>query len=224
MPSARRRWRLALESVWRRAPRFGTSQTLCHAHAAAKAGAASASSTMPTTPTRLRCKRRWRRWRPIGGRGKKIAVLGDMFELGQAQRQRASPDWARSPPKRRIDRLYLLGDQAGAVRRGALSAGMRAHQMIIGNDHGDVAPTACANRSKRGDWLLFKGSRGMKMEKVLEALQARKGIGVSACFIYLFTSALDQLLRLQCLSLHHLSRGDGGVVGAADFVSARAPG
>jgi UDP-N-acetylmuramyl pentapeptide synthase len=27
------------------------------------------------------------------------------------------------------------------------------------------------SRAKKGDWLLFKGSRGMKMEKVIEELK-----------------------------------------------------
>ena len=106
----------------------------------------------------------------IGGRGKKIAVLGDMFELGK-QSVKEHRQLGRVAAQARIDRLYLLGDQAGTVRRGALRAGMKAHQVTVGVDHGDLA-TRLRQQVKRGDWLLVKGSRGMKMEKVLQALKS----------------------------------------------------
>ncbi len=48
---------------------------------------------------------------------------------------------------------------------------MKAHQVTVGADHGDVA-TRLRQQVKRGDWLLIKGSRGMKMEKVLQALKS----------------------------------------------------
>ena len=69
-----------------------------------------------------------------------------------------------------IHQLYLLGDQAAAVRHGALRAGMTADQVILGSDHGDVA-RRLRQQLRRGDWLLIKGSRGMKMEKVLQDLK-----------------------------------------------------
>ena len=106
----------------------------------------------------------------IGGRGKKIAVLGDMFELGK-QSVKEHRQLGRLAAQARIDLLYLLGDQAGTVRRGALRAGMKAHQVTVGADHGDLA-TRLRQQVKRGDWLLIKGSRGMKMEKVLQALKS----------------------------------------------------
>ncbi len=106
----------------------------------------------------------------IGGRGKKIAVLGDMLELGK-QSVKEHRQLGRVAAQARIDRLYLLGDQASTVRRGALRAGMKAHQVAVGADHDDLA-TRLRQQVKRGDWLLIKGSRGMKMEKVLQALKS----------------------------------------------------
>ena len=64
-----------------------------------------------------------------------------------------------------IDRLYLLGEQAAEVRKGALRAGMKPEQIIIGEITATLASRSRAH-VKRGDWLLFKGSRGMKMETV----------------------------------------------------------
>jgi UDP-N-acetylmuramyl pentapeptide synthase len=69
-----------------------------------------------------------------------------------------------------IDALYLLGDRSVEVRKGALRSGMRAEQVIIGRDRTDLA-RRLRGRVKRGDWILFKGSRGMKMENVLHELK-----------------------------------------------------
>jgi UDP-N-acetylmuramoyl-tripeptide--D-alanyl-D-alanine ligase len=102
-------------------------------------------------------------------RGRRIAVLGDMFELGRhaVAEHRAL---GKVAAVRAVDHLYLLGDQAGEVRRGALRGGMRPEQVTIGENPGDLGAQLRAT-VKRGDWLLFKGSRGMKMEQVLAALR-----------------------------------------------------
>jgi len=108
----------------------------------------------------------------IGGRGKKIAVLGDMFELGN-QSGKEHRKLGRVAAQAKIHQLYLLGEQARQVRNGALRAGMKSDQVIIGADHGEVA-RRLRQQLRRGDWLLVKGSRGMKMEKVLQELKSGK--------------------------------------------------
>ena len=108
----------------------------------------------------------------IPARGKKVAVLGDMFELGRHSR-RQHWELGKLAAKAQLDQLYLLGAQADAVRRGALSSGMDAAKIFIGKDHGDIA-TQLRARMGAGDWLLIKGSRGMKMEKVLGELRGGK--------------------------------------------------
>jgi UDP-N-acetylmuramoyl-tripeptide--D-alanyl-D-alanine ligase len=108
----------------------------------------------------------------IDGGGRRIAVLGDMFELGRHSAKEHAAVGATAGAAG-IDALYLLGAQAKAVRRGALKAGMNAERIVIGKDHGDLAAKLGA-QARRGDWLLFKGSRGMKMERVLEALRRGK--------------------------------------------------
>ena len=105
----------------------------------------------------------------IDCRGRKIAVLGDMFELGKHSAKEHRSLGQRAA-KVGIDALYLLGDRSGEVRKGALRSGMRAEQIIIGRDRTDLA-RRLRGRVQRGDWLLFKGSRGMKMEKVLHELK-----------------------------------------------------
>lgn len=101
--------------------------------------------------------------------GKRIAVLGDMFELGRRStaEHRAL---GRAAANAKIDGLYLLGAQADAVRKGAVAGGLAAAKIFIGKDHGDLAGRM-RQYVQPGDWLLFKGSRGMQMERVLEALK-----------------------------------------------------
>jgi UDP-N-acetylmuramoyl-tripeptide--D-alanyl-D-alanine ligase len=65
-----------------------------------------------------------------------------------------------------------LGKQARLVRRGALSAGMPASRVIVGGNHAHIARIV-RKEMRSGDWILFKGSRGMRMEKVLAAVKVR---------------------------------------------------
>ncbi len=104
----------------------------------------------------------------IPSTGAKIAVLGDMFELGKHS-AKEHRQLGRAAAVAALDGLYLLGPQADQVRRGALHGAMGAERIVIGRDHGDLA-RQLRKRVKRGDWLLFKGSRGMAMEKVLHGL------------------------------------------------------
>jgi UDP-N-acetylmuramoyl-tripeptide--D-alanyl-D-alanine ligase len=104
-------------------------------------------------------------------RGERTAILGDMFELG---RQSGRQHWqlGKQVARAGIDRLYLLGAQAKEVRRGALLAGMPGERIVIGKDHREIAKLLISHVAN-GDWLLFKGSRGMKMERVLDELKSR---------------------------------------------------
>jgi UDP-N-acetylmuramoyl-tripeptide--D-alanyl-D-alanine ligase len=105
----------------------------------------------------------------IQSTGAKIAVLGDMFELGKHS-VREHRRLGRAAAAAALDGLYLLGAYAHQVRRAALAGGMRGEQVVVGKDHGDLA-CRLRDRVTRGDWLLFKGSRGMQMEKVLHMLK-----------------------------------------------------
>jgi len=108
----------------------------------------------------------------IDCRGNRIAVLGDMFELGK-QSTKEHRQLGETAAGANIDALYVLGNRATEVRKGAIFAGMRPEQIIIGKDHADLG-RQLGEHVKRGDWLLFKGSRGMQMEKVLHELRGRK--------------------------------------------------
>jgi UDP-N-acetylmuramoyl-tripeptide--D-alanyl-D-alanine ligase len=103
-------------------------------------------------------------------RGEKAAILGDMFELGR-QTRRQHRQLGKQVARAGIDRLYLLGAQAKQVRQGALQSGLPAERIVIAKDHADLA-NRLRSHVRGGDWLLFKGSRGMKMERVLNQLKS----------------------------------------------------
>jgi len=101
--------------------------------------------------------------------GKKIAVLGDMWELGEHAEQ-AHRELGRQTQERGVDLLFLLGQFAPQVAQGAQEAGMAPQAICIGKDHHAVS-LRLAQAVKKGDWVLIKGSRIMKMEEIIKELR-----------------------------------------------------
>ena len=91
--------------------------------------------------------------------GRRIAVLGDMLELGDhaAEAHRALGVKAAET----ADAVFLYGEQCANALQ---SAGGVAR---LFKTHGELA-AALSRYAAPGDLLLFKGSRGMRMEKALE--------------------------------------------------------
>lgn len=102
--------------------------------------------------------------------GRRIAVLGDMAELGD-QAKAFHLRVGELCAELGLEGLFLLGDLAPAVAQGARDKGLNGH-VFIAQDHEELAE-ALSSFLKRGDWLLIKGSRIMAMERVLEGLQGR---------------------------------------------------
>jgi UDP-N-acetylmuramoyl-tripeptide--D-alanyl-D-alanine ligase len=101
--------------------------------------------------------------------GRKIAVLGDMWELG-AYAEQAHRELGRAASERRVDSLLLLGKFAVHVAQGAREAGMDPQAVFIGNDPHEVS-LRLSRTVKKGDWVLIKGSRIMKMEEIIKELR-----------------------------------------------------
>jgi UDP-N-acetylmuramoyl-tripeptide--D-alanyl-D-alanine ligase len=102
----------------------------------------------------------------LRGRGRAIAVLGDMWELGdQAEALHAQVGAAAA--RAGVDLLVGLGPLSAHLLRGAREAGLAE-----GFEAGDPAQAAAAvrARARAGDVVLVKGSRGMQMERVVRAL------------------------------------------------------
>lgn len=97
--------------------------------------------------------------------GRRIAVLGDMLELGscsQAEHYRIGRLAAA-----RADLIFAYGKNSARVVSGAITGGMRDSLVGSYQTHEEMAE-ALRRAAKPGDLILFKGSRGMKMEHVLQ--------------------------------------------------------
>lgn len=104
----------------------------------------------------------------IGVEGRRIAVLGDMLELGEAAAGfHREAGWVAA---KRTDYLLLLGEMAEHTAAGARERGMAAERVRILGSHGEAAEIL-RKMLRPGDRVLFKGSRGMEMEKVGAALR-----------------------------------------------------
>ena len=106
-----------------------------------------------------------RRSRPADG-GRRIAVLGDMLELG-ADAPALHAGLARGLVENRIDLVFTAGPLMAHLRA-ALPAGMRAAHCA---DSATLAPEVAA-AVRPGDVISVKGSAASRMRAVVEALLA----------------------------------------------------
>lgn len=97
---------------------------------------------------------------------KAVAVLGDMLELGPIAAE-AHQNIGRLAAQEAVDCLITMGAFAGQTAQGALRSGMPHDCVIEAANHGEAA-RLIMKLSSPGDVVLIKGSRGMKMEKILE--------------------------------------------------------
>jgi len=97
--------------------------------------------------------------------GHRIAVLGDMLELGEHAGEAHLGVGAVAG--RNADRIYLLGKHMTAYgAEGALLADMPPESIFRCNSHSELAEKLHQS-IQHGDMLLIKGSRGMTMENVI---------------------------------------------------------
>jgi len=108
----------------------------------------------------------------LKGEGRSVAVLGDMGELGELADQ-AHHEAGRLAASLGTDFLFALGQRSEQVAEGARDAGMSADRISCGTDHQEVS-RAIAKLLGPRDWVLVKGSRAMRMERVVEALAAEE--------------------------------------------------
>jgi UDP-N-acetylmuramoyl-tripeptide--D-alanyl-D-alanine ligase len=101
---------------------------------------------------------------PTGG--KRIAVLGDMAELGQAS-ESAHVEAGRLAARLGLDGLIAVGQWADTTVRAAQEDGLAN---VAAFDDVNVAGWALAVKLSPGDVVLIKGSRATKMERIIEAL------------------------------------------------------
>ena len=100
---------------------------------------------------------------------KRVLVAGDMLELG-ADAELLHEKIGRIAAKSGVTKLYLTGDYAASVAKGAQNQGMPDADIIKGNK--DDLVKALNGFLGPGDCALVKGSRGAGMEEIVRQLEA----------------------------------------------------
>ena len=102
------------------------------------------------------------------GRSRRVAVLGDMLELGEISEGEhfalgaALSDYG-------VDLLFTVGMQAGTIAEGALFGGLSKNQVVsFGADVPlETVRKEIGSRLCEGDAVLYKASRGIGLERLL---------------------------------------------------------
>lgn len=104
----------------------------------------------------------------IEATGRRVAVLGDMLELGPGAAE-AHFELGRHAQLSGITELVAVGEFADNMAAGAREAGLAAAHVHVFPDRDGVADLL-KEMLREGDLVLVKGSRGIALEGVVEAL------------------------------------------------------
>ncbi len=109
-----------------------------------------------------------------GRASRRIAVLGEMLELGD-HAAALHEEVGRAAAAARVDVLFAVGGApAQALANAAVAAGMAAASVRYFATSDEAADVAAA-LVKTGDLVLVKGSRGVKTDRVVDRLKAERG-------------------------------------------------
>ena len=96
--------------------------------------------------------------------GKRIAVLGEMRELGD-QSERGHREVGETAAALKVDQLIAIGDVAAAIADAARQAGLRKTTIVKSTSE---AAEVLSEIAAPGDLILIKGSRAARTEEVIE--------------------------------------------------------
>lgn len=105
--------------------------------------------------------------------GRFIAVLGEMLELGDAAATRHK-ELGMNAVANKVSKLFAIGEHAEKIAEGAKEKGLNAVNVVVANSVEELCGYLLKEVST-GDCVLVKGSRGMKMERVVEFLKDKIG-------------------------------------------------
>jgi len=100
--------------------------------------------------------------------GRKVAALGDMLELGDYERDGHIQVGCRAAEV--VAELVVVGDLAVMIGEGAVCCGLSSACVHAAADS-EAAIDVVSSLLRPGDVILVKGSRGVKMERVVDALK-----------------------------------------------------
>ncbi len=102
------------------------------------------------------------------GQGRRVAVLGGMLELGSDAAKMHQEAGAQAAEL--VDLLVAVGGFAEQICAGALATGYQETKLVALKD-AEEAVAFLQKAQRPGDRILIKGSRGVKLEKVADALR-----------------------------------------------------
>lgn len=102
---------------------------------------------------------------------RRIGVFADMLELGDYEREGHQLVGQRAADV--VDYLLTVGDRARILAEAARAGGLPAEVISSFDDKRDLID-ALREMLRPGDVVLVKGSRGMRMEEVVEAIRDRR--------------------------------------------------
>ena len=100
---------------------------------------------------------------------RKIAVLGDMFELGDFS-EKLHKEVGTEIYKNKIDKLYLIGNYSKFIGEEAEKEGYKKENIFY-FENKDELFNNLKNNLKSGDVILIKASNGMKLFEIAEKLK-----------------------------------------------------
>ncbi|MEA2014463.1 MAG: UDP-N-acetylmuramoyl-tripeptide--D-alanyl-D-alanine ligase [Thermodesulfobacteriota bacterium] len=104
----------------------------------------------------------------LKGKNESIVIVGDMLELGE-KAEELHEEIGRAMADTGVGNIFLRGDFAGAVARGAIEKGFSEDHIYFAETPGRMMGTL-HSLLREGDCILIKGSRDMKMENFLLAI------------------------------------------------------
>jgi UDP-N-acetylmuramoyl-tripeptide--D-alanyl-D-alanine ligase len=109
----------------------------------------------------------------VGEGARTFAVLGDMLELGE-DAESLHAGVGRELARQKMSGLIALGDLGAHIARGARETGLPPDRVVTTSDPVQAA-SIVAGWSEPGDWIVVKASRGMRLERVVTALESALG-------------------------------------------------
>jgi UDP-N-acetylmuramoyl-tripeptide--D-alanyl-D-alanine ligase len=100
-------------------------------------------------------------------KGRRMAVLGDMAELG-AHSEAAHEEVGRRAAELGVEQLFVVGKMAAVMARGARNAGLNR---VLEFADVETAANAVKQLIKSGDVVLLKASRATRLERVADVLR-----------------------------------------------------
>ena len=107
--------------------------------------------------------------------GRRIAVLGDMKELGKSSERYHKEIGQFVAGTRKFDLLVCVGQQATLIARAAVEAGSPVDSVSIFTDS-RAAAGAVPRMLRDGDLVLLKASRSIHLEEVAKAITQREAV------------------------------------------------